>query len=120
MTKNDFSLLLEQALARALASFSTVCGETIDPPTNFEVHSPSCSPCMLSLQDAVNAIFIDPLRFYRIIDIGLIPNGDGSSIGFIRVSGHRPGPYEETFNPKDLGPFKILEPLLRQDAALNH
>jgi hypothetical protein len=111
MTKDEFRLLFESALSRAVSAFYKVYSGTEAKPATFELHAPKYAGGIVSEHEALKELFLSDNSFYRVIDLGLIPRESAPPMGFIRVSGHAPGPYEETLNPADLGPFNILEPL---------
>jgi hypothetical protein len=111
MTREEFSVLFEKALSRATSASSQVSGRVVPSPEAFEVHAPNFAGRVLSAHEALDAVFLSETLFYKVIDVGIIIKGDLQPIGFIRVSGHAPGPYGETINPQDLGPFNVLEPL---------
>lgn len=115
MTKEEFSLLFDEAMRRATFAFSRVYGKRVANPDTFEAHTPGLTGRIVSANEALNAIFLSEGQFYKIIDVAVISRGDAPPRGFVRVSGHPPCPYEKTLNPRDLGPFKILEPLPRQE-----
>lgn len=110
MKKEQFRLCFRQALDRAILSFVKVYGP-IDKPNCFEVYAPDPKGKVITENEAIDAIFLNELLFYKVIDVGLIFRSNKVPIGFVRVSGHPPCPFEETLNPQDLGPFKSLEPL---------
>lgn len=119
MTREEFSVLFEEARRRATSAFSRVCGKLATDPDMFEANVPGIAGGIVSANDVLDAIFVSENRFYKVIDVGLISRGNGPPIGFIRVSGHAPCPYEETLNPQDLGPFNILEPLPRHGPRIS-
>jgi hypothetical protein len=108
MNKETFRSYFRQALARSIADSQE---ENILPGLQlerFEVHAPGPKGQILPEAETINAIFLGETLFYRIIDVGLIIEPISGSIGFVRVSGHAPSRYEDTFDPQDLGPFRSI------------
>jgi hypothetical protein len=113
MNKEQFQISFQKALDRAVSAFARVY--KIDTtPICFEVHAPTTKGNIVTEAEAIDAIFLSESMFYKIIDVAVILRPNAKPIGFIRVSGHPPCPYEETLNPQDLGPFKSLGPLTRR------
>ncbi|HEX8624377.1 MAG TPA: hypothetical protein VF782_04780 [Allosphingosinicella sp.] len=111
MDKDQFRLYFHKALDRAVASFEKVHGPLARKPDRFEVHAPGPKGRAVTETEAIDAIFLGESLFYKIIDVAVVERPDSQPIGFVRVSGHPPCSFEETLNPRDLGPFKSLEPL---------
>lgn len=63
----------------------------------------------MSVDQALDEIYLGRDRFYRIIDVAIRRLLPGQSIAFVRVSGHTPGAFSQTWDPSDLGPFKQIE-----------
>lgn len=77
------------------------------PLSVFQVHAPGTTHETVNKDTAFSLIYIDDCTFFKIIDVAILTNGD-SHTGFIRVSGHKPVDYRNTFDPSDLGPFRVL------------
>jgi hypothetical protein len=59
--------------------------------------------------EAFEAVYLGADRFYRIIDVSVIRVSKDVSTVFMCISGHNPGPLNETWNqPPGSGPFKQL------------
>lgn len=108
MTKAHFRALFEHALAVAADNAAKKLGRPV--PRSFEIEmSGRTDPLILSQDDALELPYISSDCFYRIIDVSVV----GISTDFCRVciciSGHHPGPLNETWNqPPGSGPFKKL------------
>src|SRR4051794_15121604 len=106
MNEDDFALLFLRAVTRAEEAFNVKTGSV----SSFEIHSPLGAGRVFEIADVASKVFLSGEKFYRIIDLGIISEKHGNSVGFVRVSGHPPVPFFETYDPSDLGPFKILAP----------
>ena len=62
----------------------------------------------MSIGQALDHIYLGRNRFYRIIDVAIRRVLPKKSIAFVRVSGHPAGPFNQTWDPTDLGPFKQI------------
>lgn len=64
---------------------------------------------LLSPSEALDELFPDENKFYRIIDVAVIAVSDQFTRVFVRASGHEPGSFEQTWNdPPGSGPFKQI------------
>jgi len=119
VAKNQFTVLFKEALQRTAALFRL--------PQDFaddllvEIHTPTASNGQwIPVDKVIDNIYLSEQRFYRIIDVGFFRH-EHMWVGFVRVSGHAPGPFEDTLDPNDLGPFKALAPIAaaspRQDRS---
>lgn len=64
---------------------------------------------ILTLETAVDEVYLGPDLYYLIIDLAVIRVSNESSTVFMRPSGHTPGPWSQTWNqPTGMGPFKQL------------
>ena len=108
MEQREFAALFFEAMRRALIEFGFAGRER--EICNAEVHAPVIAGGTIPLEEVPRCIYINSALFYKIIDVGIIGERDGYSVAFIRVSGHAPVPFSETYDPSDLGPFKVLAP----------
>jgi hypothetical protein len=106
MTRPEFRDLLVRALNVAASNAEAKLGERVPRSFAVELHAPSCSGQKLSLDDAVDQLYLGSDRSYRIIDVAISEVLPDESVAFARVSGHSPVGLGETFDPSDLGPFK--------------
>ena len=56
----------------------------------------------MSIGQAVDHIYLGNDRFYKIIDVAIRRVLPRKSVAFVRVSGHPPGPFSQTWDPSDL------------------
>lgn len=65
----------------------------------------------MTLDEAVDEIYLGEEKFYLIIDIGITELRRQETIAITRVSGHKPGSFDQTWNdPPGNGPFKVIIP----------
>lgn len=79
-------------------------------PDNFrvELHGAGGDGRIYSLSEAIDKLFLNDSRFFRIIDIAVKAITNTETIFFVRVSGHVPCAWSETWDPVRSGPFKQL------------
>jgi hypothetical protein len=83
-----------------------------------ELHAPTSGGELLSVDQAVDKIYLGDDKFYRIIDVAIQKVSRDKTIAFVRVSGHSPGAFSQTWDPTDLGPFKqILSQTIEDERA---
>lgn len=78
-------------------------------PRTFEIEMHGLVPrsSVLTKEDVLEAIYLGPARFYRIIDVAVCQVGKDFCTVFLTVSGHEPGTFSQTWNqPPGSGPFK--------------
>lgn len=74
-----------------------------------EVHGAGFRGQVMDAESAAAALYISEDLFYRIIDLAVTKVDKDSSTIFTRVSGHKPGAFEDTWNrPSGDGPFKQM------------
>ena len=73
-----------------------------------ELHGGGCPGETVPVKEALDRLYLGSERFYRIIDVALKKLLPTKSVMFVRVSGHSPTNFNETWNPSDLGPFKQI------------
>ena len=64
----------------------------------------------LSFADAVDKLFISDEQFFAIIDVSVKEVSGDSTLFFVRVSGHPPVSYSETWGADGMGPFHTMVP----------
>ncbi|MEZ5901340.1 MAG: hypothetical protein R3D51_17815 [Hyphomicrobiaceae bacterium] len=108
MNKEQFANLflreLEQAAKTACEQFK------LSLPDNFriELHGAGGEGRIYGLSEAIDKLFLGDSRFFKIIDIAVKAIGNTETIFFVRVSGHVPCAWSETWDPVHSGPFKQL------------
>ena len=108
MTKSEFRRLLLQALDRAAVGAEVKLARPIPRSFLIELHGAGSPGQTVPIEEALNRIYLGSDRFYRIIDVAIKKLLPGKSVAFVRVSGHSPTNFNETWNPSDLGPFKQI------------
>src|SRR5205807_5889743 len=108
MTKGEFRRLFLQALSAAAENAEARLGRPVPRSFAIELHAPASSGRTLSVDQTLDQIYLGTDRFYKIIDIAIRRLLPGRSVAFVRVSGHPPAPFSETWDPSHLGPFKQI------------
>lgn len=108
MTKGKFHRLFLQALNIAAENADATLGRRVPRQFDIELHATGASRDTMSIEQALDHIYLGDNRFYKIIDVAIRRVLPGTSVAFVRVSGHPPGPFSETWDPSELGPFKQI------------
>jgi len=108
MTKAEFRHLFLQALNAAAENAEARLARPVPRSFVIELHAPGSSGQTLSIDAALDQIYLGRDRFYRIIDIAIRRLLRGKSVAIVRVSGHQPAPFSQTWDPSQLGPFKQI------------
>jgi hypothetical protein len=108
MTKNEFRELFLQALNGAAENAETKFAKPIPRSFVIELHAPGSLGRTLSVDGALDQIYLGSDRFYKIIDIAIKRLLPGESVAFVRVSGHSSVELSKTWDPSGLGPFKQI------------
>jgi hypothetical protein len=108
MTKRDFRKLFLRALREAAELADVKLAKRIPRSFLIELHAPTSSGNIMNVDEAMDRIYIGNDRFYRIIDIAVRGISSNQAIAFVRVGGHPLCPFSQTWDPKNLGPFKQI------------
>lgn len=108
MTKQRFRHLFLRALRAAAEMVDARLASRIPRTFLIELYDPTSSGDLMSVDEATDKLYLGNDKFYRIIDIAVRKISSDKTIAFVRVSGHPPGPFSETWDPKNLGPFKQI------------
>ena len=108
MNRQLFESLFDAALERARSDASATLARNIHTPDKFIVHAPNTPQSPQVRNIVFDLIYLDSTSFFRVIDVGIAVLNPSESVGFVRVSGHRPGPFTSTWSPAELGPFKSI------------
>jgi hypothetical protein len=108
MTKDEFRSLFLQALNAAAENAEARLARPVPRAFVIELHAPNSSARTVSVDQALDQIYLGKDRFYRIIDVAIRGLSPRQSIAFVRVSGHPPGQFSQTWGPSHLGPFKQI------------
>lgn len=108
MTKNDFRELFRRALNIAAENGEEKLAKPIPRSFVIELHAPGSSGDVVSVDEALDRIYLGSDQFYKIIDVAIKELLPEESVAFVRVSGHSPDEFSKTWNPSELGPFKQI------------
>lgn len=108
MTKEEFKSLFQKALIAAAVQAESHSDITLPREFRIDLQAFGYSGPLLTCDQAIDRIFIDKDKFYRIIDVAVTGIQQKYSVAFVRVSGHSPDLFSKTKNPKELGPFNIM------------
>src|SRR5258708_9096919 len=97
-----------QELKKAAESAEAKFAKPIPSAFVIELHAPGSSGRALSVDEALDHIYLGSDRFYRIIDVAIKELLPGKSVVFVRVSGHQSAEFSKTWDPSGLGPFKQI------------
>ncbi|MFN8637160.1 MAG: hypothetical protein U0893_25205 [Chloroflexota bacterium] len=117
VTKSEFARRFHDALEAATCYADEQLGRPV--PRNFMVwfHGPTYSGRVITPELAIDTLYLGEDRFYLIIDFGVMEVRSRTTTVFVRVSGHPPGSWDQTWNdPPGSGPFKQIQLLTIQVA----
>jgi hypothetical protein len=100
--------LFLRALNAAAVDAEARLAKPVPRSFRIELHAPNAPGRMMSVEQALDQIYLGEDRFFKIIDVAIKTLLPGKSVAFVRVSGHPPGAFSQTWDPSDLGPFKQL------------
>jgi hypothetical protein len=108
VTKDDFRELFLRALKSAADKAEEKLEKPIPRSFVVELRAPGSPERTLSVDEALDQIYLGNDRFYRIIDVAIKKLLPGEAVAFVRVSGHLPAEFSKTWDPFTLGPFKQI------------
>jgi hypothetical protein len=108
MTKTEFRPLFLRALEGAAASTEAKLVKPAPRSFVIELHAPGSAGRTISVDETLDRIYLGSDRFYRVIDIAIKELLPGKSVAFVRVGGHAPVAFSQTWDPSGLGPFKQI------------
>jgi hypothetical protein len=117
--QQEFARHFAAALEKAVRVVELATRRQLPRRFLIELHGAGHLGDAVKLEVAVRALYLGPERSYRIVDVGVVANAPeaeeaGVTHAWVRVSGHAPAPYDQTWNqPTGSGPFKVLGPVLR-------
>ena len=117
MTKQGFHILFSRALSAAAREIEARLGREIPHSFRIELHAPRSQGRLVSMEEAVDELYLGEDRFYRIIDVAIRRLLPTQTVVFVRVSGHAPAPFNQTWDPNDLGPFRQIFAQTIEDAT---
>ena len=112
MDKSTYAALFEKAVGRA---YEVAGADPVGEPVVDFYGRPFREG--LSLKEALDLLWVSSDQYYRVVGVALFEEEHGRpSTLFVRVSRHAPDTFSKTFNPADLGPFKVMSPLKKWKA----
>ena len=107
MNRSEFKSLFERVISEAIDKTKARVDETISPNVMIEIHGAGHTGDIVSVNQAFESIYLGDELYWRIIDVAVKSIELNQTLVFVRVSGHKPTSFEETWNdPKGYGPFK--------------
>jgi hypothetical protein len=111
MDKESFKKLFIDSVREAIRRARGIVDVQFDS-FDIELHGRGISGRIATVSEALERIYINEHSFYRVIDIGVKALHKGKWVIFVRISGHPPASFAETWNtPEGNGPFKVIDPL---------
>ncbi|HZP75456.1 MAG TPA: hypothetical protein VFB45_04885 [Pseudolabrys sp.] len=112
MTKNEFRALFLENARRAIAEGCSTIATPASDEFDIELHGAGVAGESVSLDQAVDRMYLTEDSFYSVIDVGVKKVVAGKPTLFVRISAYPPTDFDHTWNtPKGAGPFKIVLPL---------
>lgn len=108
--KSSFALLFQDAVGRALEE-AGVPAASHEPVVEF--HGKPNPIGNVTVEEALDFLWLSADRFYRVVDVAAFVGEDNPPVIFVRPAGFEPSPYENTWEPSGLGPFKVIGPATR-------
>ena len=109
MERQQFAELFRTALEEAARNDEVKVTRRIPRDFQIELHGAGHSRALLDPQAVLDVLYLGPNRFYRVVDVAVIAVGPHRTTAFVRVSGHEPGSWDQTWNdPPGAGPFHQL------------
>lgn len=108
MTKEMFKDLFRKALLIAAEKGEAQAKINLPRAFMIDLQAFDYSGPLMTVDQAVDRIYLTEDKFFKIIDIAVTGVHPQYAIAFVRVSGHAPGLFSDTFNPNELGPFNIM------------
>lgn len=108
MTKGEFRELFQRQLNVAADNAEAKIGNPISRLFLVRLHAFGNDDRLLSVDEAIDKIYLGSDRFYPIIDVAVEEVLPNESLAFVRVSGHSPDVLSATWDPTGSGPFKQI------------
>ena len=107
MDRDQFGTLFISSVAAAIRQGAPEL-EPIPTRLTVELHGAGHPGDLMSVEEAIRALYLGPEIMYRIIDIGLLDAGPDEARLFARASDHKAASWDETWDPAGSGPFKFI------------
>jgi hypothetical protein len=109
MIKQEFQQRFEAALEAAVQNAERQLHRSVSRQLHIRLYDADHAGDLLTVNQATDALYVGENLFYRIIDLAVIEVSSQITVLFVRVSGHAPSTFEQTWNdPPGSGPFKQL------------
>ena len=109
MTRAEFSALFTSQLDLAVDAAEARFGHPLARCYEILRGSPDCEGRRITVDDALEELWISSDRFHRIIDLAVADYSPVMTWIWVREAGYAPSAFEEKWNdPPGAGPFKIL------------
>ena len=108
MTKSEFRELFQRVLNVAADNAEAKMAKPISRSFLIKLHAFRYDDRLISIDEAIDKIYLGSDRFYRIIDVAIEEVLPKESVAFVRVSGHPPDTLSATWDPAGSGPFKQI------------
>lgn len=109
MNKQEFSELFLRSLEVSAENAEDKLGQKIPREFKILLYGAGFAGEIMSLEDALEFIYLDESTFYVIIDVSVIGYSRSTATVFTRVSAHTPGPFHSTrYGLEGSGPFNQL------------
>jgi hypothetical protein len=105
MDKSEYRLLFEKAVARSLREAGLTASSCEPVVKFFGTPNPRHT---ITMDQALDLLWLSPDRYFFIVDVGAFPGDERPPVIFVRPSGHEPRQFSDTWQPDDLGPFKLI------------
>jgi len=110
MNRKEFNVLLIRTLEAALHTAEKRLGRSVPHRLEIQFHGLAPHSRAMTPEDALEALYLGPDTFFRIVDVAVLQVLKDRCVVFMRVSGHKPGSFSETWNqPEGSGPFKQID-----------
>jgi hypothetical protein len=108
MTKDEFRELFIRALNVAAETAERRLGGMVLRAFAIQLHAPRSRHGLATVDEALDRLYLEGDQFFRIIDIAVTDVSPDRTVAFVRVSGHPPGKFGDTWDPSGAGPFKQI------------
>lgn len=109
MNKQEFKELFLRALEMAAETAEKMTNRKVSRNFRILLYGADHSGDEMSLDEALEVLYIDENKFYRIVDLSVEKVGKNNTRIFTRISSHEPSRFDLTWNqPEGFGPFKQL------------
>jgi hypothetical protein len=119
MTKDEFRELFLKALDNAASAADERLGTRVPRSFLVELHGGGCTGQRVEIDEALDRLYLGDDHFYKIVDVAVIELLPEKSVVFVRASGHAPVEFERTWDARQLGPFKQMEPINIKDHRMS-